>query len=103
MKTDDLHQAHAFAVLAILQAAQCAQDRLAPAQLEQLRARVADGSGKFALFVSNDGETVHAELALLANTAPSPFDQSMLVLDGPVASPAAAPGTVALVDRGRLN
>ena len=103
MKADDLHQAHAFAVLAVLQSTQCAQDRIAPDQLEELRRRIADGSGKFALFVTNDGETVHAELALLASDAPSPFDQTMLVVDGPVASPAAAPGTVALVDRGRMN
>ena len=100
---NDLHRAHALACLAILQATQSANDRLQPEQAEEFNRRMADGSAKVALHITNDGQNVHVELALVPAGGPPVFDKALLRLDAPVTSPAVAAESVNLVNRNAMN
>lgn len=100
---EDLHRALGLATLAILQATQCAKDRLTPEQRAHFEARMADGSGRLVLVITNDGFQVHAELALAAKEPSEFFDAALLRLDGPVEAAAKSPGEVSVTDRRGLN
>lgn len=101
--SNDIHRTHGLATLAILQATEAAHKRLTPEQIEQINRRLSDGSGRIALFVTNDGHAVHVELSLIPANSESPFSQKILSLDGPVIAAAAVPGSVTVVDRGAMN
>ena len=99
----DMHKTHAMATLAIMQAVQTVMDRLAPENQQKLRDSLAGGTGRVALFVTNDGANVRVELALIPVDVRTPFEEALLCVDGPVLSPAAAPDSVNVTDRGKLN
>jgi hypothetical protein len=88
--------------LALLQLYEAAEARLTPDQLAQVNRLVDSGEGVIALFASNDGHTVHVELAVVPRGT-QPFQQALLRLDGPVAAAAAPPGAVRVIDRGEMN
>lgn len=100
--THDIHRTLGLAALAILNGTQAAEDRLTPAQREEMRHLIEQGA-KFALFITNDGRAVTAELAVIAKEAPAPFDRALLRLAGPIEAAAAPPGSVQVVDRMRLD
>src|SRR5690349_17437487 len=89
----DIHRVHVLSALAILEAAQAAMDRITPQQQAQIEWRIADKGGKLALFVTNDGETVVVELALI-RADERPWENGILRMHGPTASPMANPDTV---------
>jgi hypothetical protein len=99
---NDLQEAHALAVLAILQAYGAAVPRLTQEQTAQVHRRVESGEAVLALSVTNDGKTVHVELALIPRDS-KPFTNAPLRLDGPVMAVAAAPGSLPMVDHNSLN
>lgn len=99
----DLHLTHARACLAILHATQAACDRLTPEQAAEVNRRIADGSAKVALHVTNDGQQVHVELALVPADCQPVFDKALLRLDAPIAVVAAPADSVSLVNRNAMN
>lgn len=101
--SNDIHRTHGLATLAILQATEAAQERLTPEQIAEVKSRVDDGSGRLALFVTNDGQNIHIELSLIPSEHKSVFTKTLLTLDGPVIAAAATPGSVRVVDRGAMN
>ena len=99
-KDKDLHHAHVLSVLAILQVTQSATDRLTPEQLAEVEQRMADGTGRLVMVATNDGTAVHVELTLAdsKDLEGKIFDRTLLVLDGPVHSPAVPPDNVTLIN-----
>ena len=99
----DLQETLRLAILAILAAYAACGTRIEPAQLAEVKRRIADGSSRLGLFVSSDGLQVHAELALIKADSQSVFTGALLTLDGSPLVAMASPGTVAVVDRGAMN
>jgi len=103
MTDGDLHDALRMGLLALALAVRAAEARLTPEQVRELNGRLAAGTGKLALFVTNDGVQAHAELALVDAGAGSVFSQSLLTLDGPLAAVVAPKGTARVVNGGAMN
>jgi hypothetical protein len=97
-----LHRTHGLATLAILQAYEAAQAKMTGAQIASVDRSLDDGTGRLALLVTNDGQTVHVELALAPNNAKG-FDKAILRLEGPVTAAGMPSECVEVVERGATN
>jgi len=100
---DDLHEALSLSILAILRMQFSAWKRLDAEQNAEIKRRLADGTGKLALFVTNDGAKVEASLAVVAADVQDVFTGHLIKLHGPILTaitPAEAVNTVNLL---RLN
>lgn len=97
---NDLHEALSLSILAILRMQFSAWKRLDAEQNAEVKRRLADGTGKLALFITNDGAKVETSLAVVAADVQDVFTEHLIKLHGPILTaitPAEAVSTVNLL------
>ena len=101
----DLQQTLALSIQAAIAAYQAAIARLDPEQIAEVRRRLADGTGKVALFVTIDGAgaTAAASVALINSKSEDAFTQHLLKICGATSVAAAPASEVRAVNLAKLN
>lgn len=99
----DLHEALSASIRAIARMSEAAMMRLAPEQAGEVIQRLKNGTGKLALFVTNDGAKVEASIALVKAEVDDVFETHLMKLHGPVLTAAVPAGEVRTVNLAKLN
>jgi len=99
----DLHEALSQSICAILRMHFSASRRLTAEQNAEVKRRLADGSARIALFVTHDGKSAEASVALIGSEVRDVFTNHMLKLQGPLLSAIAPAEAVQAINLNKLN